>query len=199
MCSKSYEEYISGTFEVSRSTIIHTVYSTFLELNTNSKRIEILEPYRFSLKSQIQMFQGDSLDIIKKQRSIIKQRIIIGINACTRELESRVKAMNESVSCSADLLVLGTDIQPASMIAHTPTLAIQMSQRVPIFALPGTSPSEELGTILGTKNVSCLLFLSRPLEERKFEDEEEKVHKALDSFIEYFLAKLKSIESHPEK
>lgn len=171
-----------------------------MELNTNSKRIEILERYRFSLKSQIQMFEGDSLDIIKKQRSIIKQRIIIGINACTRELESRVKATNESVSSSsADLLVLGTDIQPPTMIAHIPTLAIQMTQRVPIFALPGISPSEELGTLLGTKNVSCLLFLSRPLEERIFEDEEEKVHKALDSFIEYFLAKLKSIESHPEK
>jgi ribosomal protein L7Ae-like RNA K-turn-binding protein len=155
-------------------------------------KIEILERFQFYLKSQASKgYDGDEAlgSAISKQRLIVKQRILIGINACTRALEVRKKSCQST--SSALLLILGTDIQPTCIAAHVSSLAKQMSQPVPIFVLPGISPSKELGAVLGTKNASCILFLSRPQSEgRELDDDEESVHQTVDSFIAYFRSKI---------
>jgi ribosomal protein L7Ae-like RNA K-turn-binding protein len=165
-------------------------------------QVEILKRYRYSLSSQIRIFEEDDEDIIrtiKRDRSILQQRIKIGINSCTRVLEALLRQNENDTSIegtkqTAMLLVLTTDIKPPTIQAHLPVLASQVSPPVPIMLLSGSSSSSEFGKLLGTKNVSAVVFLSQNRAEDDQatvrEEETKQVHFAVDSFVDYVRRKI---------
>jgi ribosomal protein L7Ae-like RNA K-turn-binding protein len=145
---------------------------------------EILKPFRFTLSSQLQILEGESLEQVKQRRSLLQHRMVCGINAVTRMLEAAIYSKGPVPL----LLVLTTDVYP-SVTAHLPILAQQI--RVPILLLPGVQSSAELGKLLGTKNVAALAFVSHH-DVCKMNDDEGKVHAAVDSLANFVRGKLAS-------
>jgi ribosomal protein L7Ae-like RNA K-turn-binding protein len=92
--------------------------------------------------------------------AILKRRIVMGTNECTRALENSTSGKVPRPS----LIVLARDIYPPTILAHVPVLAASHSKSpdssVPILLLPGKA-SKELGDLFGTKHVSVLLFLPK--------------------------------------
>jgi hypothetical protein len=171
------------------------------ELFLERFQIEIVNRFRYTLSSQIRLLhENDSIEAIKKYRSVLKKRVLVGINACTRHFEWCLKVMetdcNNMKSSPLEerplLLVLATDVMPPTIMAHLPVLANRFSPPIQIFLLPGKSSSIDLGKILGTKKVAALLFTSQRNifvdDELKMNDD--RVHRAVDSFVEFMLQKL---------
>jgi ribosomal protein L7Ae-like RNA K-turn-binding protein len=143
---------------------------------------EIVSRYQFSLSSQLRGDDPSSLQEVKSRRTVLKQRILVGTNACTRALESAVF----SKGLSPLLLVVAADLHPPTILAHIPVLAKQT--RVPILLLPGRA-SFELGKALGTKKVAILCFQPHvPVHEAT--EAEEEVNGSVDSFVDFMLQKL---------
>jgi ribosomal protein L7Ae-like RNA K-turn-binding protein len=146
---------------------------------------EIVSRFQFSLSSQLRGDDPTSLQDVKSRRTVLKQRILVGTNACTRALES---AVYSSKGLSPLLLIVAADLNPPTILAHIPVLAKQT--HVPILLLPGRA-SFELGKALGTKKVAILCFQPHePVDEAT--EAEEEVHGAVDSFVEFMLQKLQA-------
>jgi hypothetical protein len=136
---------------------------------------------------------GNDNDPVQSQRRLqrlLRRRIAIGVNECTRALESAVgrqqrgcgsawnhripeptMAMNETAvtvndgveSFEAPLLVVvaAEGMRPSPLpMVHIPLLAKELN--VPLLLLPESSTRRELGRLLGIKSASILTFLSRP-------------------------------------
>jgi ribosomal protein L7Ae-like RNA K-turn-binding protein len=143
---------------------------------------EIVGRFQFSLSSQLRVDGPSSLQDVKSRRTVLKQRILVGTNACTRALEAAVYSKG---SCPM-LLVLAADLNPPTILAHIPVLAKQT--RVPILLLPGRA-SIELGKALGAKKVAILCFQPHvPVYQGTLVEQE--VHGAVDSFVDFMLQKL---------
>ena len=145
---------------------------------------EILEPFHFSLSSQLQVDNATaSLNDMKQCRSILKQRILVGTNACTRALE----AACAHKGTPPRLLVVASDVTPATILVHVMVLCHQ--HQIPILVLPGPATSIELGQLLGTKKVSILAFLPHagvyPGTTLQCH-----VHAAVDSFVDFVKSKI---------
>jgi ribosomal protein L7Ae-like RNA K-turn-binding protein len=104
-------------------------------------------------------------------KALVKSRIKLGTNECTRALES--------TGTKAELIILCRDLHPPTILAHIPYLAKNTS----IFLLPGRA-SFELGKVLGTKKVAIMVFLQRP------EDASEQEHDRIDSLVAFLKQKI---------
>jgi len=142
---------------------------------------EVLEPFHFSLSSQLQVDPNTSLVDTKQCRSILKQRIIVGTNACTRVLEAACTQRGTPPR----LVVLTTDTPP-TILVHVPVLCQQ--HQIPMLLLGGPA-SLELGKVLGTKKVGIFAFSPHagvypgtPLQCN--------VHSAVDSFVDFVQSKI---------
>jgi hypothetical protein len=122
-------------------------------------------------------------------RALLRRRIAIGLNECTRALESAVgrqrrtrgetltnrgcqepanTTMNqtdEALDVEFDggpllVVVAAEGMRPSPLpVVHIPVLASELS--IPLLLLPEPSTRRELGRILGIKSASVLTFLSR--------------------------------------
>jgi len=108
------------------------------------------------------------------ERSVVDHRMVIGTNQCTRALET-----NRVVT----LLLVCRDIHPPTMLAHVLTY-----DKVPVLMLPGRS-TLELGQALGIRKAAIVAFLQRATDE-KDQEEIDKYHDMIDSFIEFAKSKL---------
>jgi hypothetical protein len=122
-------------------------------------------------------------------RELLRRRIAIGLNECTRALESAVgrqrrtsgtalerrcqeaskTTMNETGKVSDVefdgvpllIVVAAEGMRPSPLpVVHIPVLASELS--IPLLLLPESSTRRELGRILGIKSASVLAFLSQP-------------------------------------
>ena len=144
---------------------------------------------------------------------IAKSRIVVGTNSCTRAMETLISSQSQQlkhddsnsnnnkdnspspvtvtvttvVSNRPLLCILARDIRPPSIMAHIPYLCHLM--KVPILLLPGKA-SHELGSILGGKKVSVMLFTESSSSDG--DDADERCHKLMDSFITFAKGKLPS-------
>jgi ribosomal protein L7Ae-like RNA K-turn-binding protein len=109
------------------------------------------------------------------KRKLLKARLLVGTNQCSRALE----AAQAGTSPIPSLMVLSRDIYPPTMLAHAPVLACKLS--IPLLLLPGKA-SSELGKVLGTKKTSIMLFLPSK--------ESGDALRAIDSFIEFVIQQI---------
>jgi ribosomal protein L7Ae-like RNA K-turn-binding protein len=151
---------------------------------------EILVRFHYSLSNQMLVEPPSSLEDVMSQRTVLKKRILVGTNACTRALEAAVYGKGSSPL----LLVLAADLNPPTILAHTPVLAKQT--RVPILLLPGLA-SAELGKALGTKKVAIMCFQPHvPIYRGDLVERD--VHGAVDSFVDFMLQKLQGKPKHQD-
>lgn len=115
---------------------------------------------------------------------LLKMRMIVGTNQCTRALESAMAGAGPAPA----LVVLAKDLHPPTILAHILLLAKQ--KVAPILLLPGRA-SVELGKILGTKKVGIFIMLPSVAADKE-SDIRSGYHKDIDSFIEFVKAKLLS-------
>jgi ribosomal protein L7Ae-like RNA K-turn-binding protein len=157
---------------------------------------EIRDRFCFSLSSQLLVDPGSNRPLydIELWRGILKGRIAFGDNAVTRILE----AASYQETQAPQLIVMATDLQPPTQLAHIPILCRQLATcrhvHIPLMLLPGPS-SLELGKLLGTRRVSVLAFMPRykgndsmDLEERR-DHADAYVHDAVDSFVAFICSK----------
>ena len=126
---------------------------------------------------------------------------MIGINQCTRALESACKQRNQQSDQGAEsnaaasvpsLVLLARDVRPATIVAHISIYAHILG--IPTLVLPGKA-SAELGAAVGIRSVAAAIFLSSPGEEEMPGDEQKKrewrdAHIEVDSFVRYALSKI---------
>jgi hypothetical protein len=114
-------------------------------------------------------------------RCLLRKRIIVGVNECTRVLESAVStALRDGTRGSGDqspaalsahparagfccqprlIVVAAEGMRPSPLaLTHIPVLADQLD--VPVLLLPDLSTRQELGRLLRIKSASILMFLS---------------------------------------
>jgi ribosomal protein L7Ae-like RNA K-turn-binding protein len=149
---------------------------------------EICKPFHFSLKvpradrpkiqkngKMISLPRGKATGtkIEDPIKALVKSRIKIGTNECTRALESKSVTMPE-------LIILARDVHPPTILAHIPYLAKNTS----ILLLPGRA-SFELGKVLGAKKVAIMVFLQRPKDTT-----EQQEHDRIDSIVAFLKQKI---------
>lgn len=140
-------------------------------------RKEIVEPFQFSLNSQLQIRPGESVLEAKERRKLIKSRILVGISVCSKALSAK---NDSSAPTFLDLLVVSSDYQPAHFAAHLPLLAHQ--RQVPLLLLP--EASNELGTLLGIRRAGVVAF-TRPPADTSGEEGVQDIHDAVTSFVAF--------------
>ena len=113
--------------------------------------------------------------------TLLRSRMVFGVNQCTRALETTLTATIPT------LLIVGRDLYPPNILSHIPLLARETN--TPILLLPGNA-SVELGAALGTKKIGILLFLSRNKGDEELSAEDLKLHALIDSFIDFAKSKL---------
>lgn len=149
---------------------------------------EVVIPFRYSLSSQLQI--DTNLEDAMRRRELLKQRIPVGTNACTRVLEA---ASYEKGPAPILLVVAAEGIKPPTMLLHIPVLARQL--RVPLLLLPGEASAEELGKLLGIKRVAILAFLPHINIYREGTPAvEAELHSAVNSFVEFVRTKVPGCE-----
>eukprot|EP00578_Thalassiosira_sp_NH16_P013783 CAMPEP_0181120296 /NCGR_PEP_ID=MMETSP1071-20121207/24079_1 /TAXON_ID=35127 /ORGANISM="Thalassiosira sp., Strain NH16" /LENGTH=197 /DNA_ID=CAMNT_0023204939 /DNA_START=75 /DNA_END=665 /DNA_ORIENTATION=+ len=107
---------------------------------------------------------AEAAKAMETAESVVRSRFIVGINQCTRMLESVFKHRNEGQQQNAGLpllILLARDVRPASIIAHISIYARLLN--IPILILPGKA-SVELGKAVGIRSVAAAAFLSSPGE-----------------------------------
>jgi hypothetical protein len=112
-------------------------------------------------------------------RELLRRRISIGLNECTRALESAalIRRCREASKTTMDekgealdvefdggplLVVVAVEgMRPSPLpVVHIPVLASELN--IPLLLLPESSTRRDLGRILGIKSASVVAFLSRP-------------------------------------
>ena len=113
------------------------------------------------------------------------------INAASKSTDDSLNAEINSSARRPSLCILSRDIRPTTILAHIPFFCQQVG--VPILLLPGRA-SKDLGSMLGGKNASVLLFTERS---RSDDDDDgtsskdnKKSHDLIDSFIEFAKEKI---------
>jgi len=158
--------------------------------------------------------KGTVDQLMNTAESVVRSRFIVGINRCTRILESAIqqqKQQNHSISNPAthskpSLILLARDVRPATILAHISLYAHLL--KIPICILPGKA-SLELGKAVGVRSVIAAVFLSSSSssccdgeeegaaamivsKEENLEKEREwkEVQNDVDSFVKYVISKI---------
>jgi len=133
--------------------------------------------------------------------SVVRSRFIVGINQCTRTLESAYKHKKEGQQQSGStpnpipsLILLARDVRPATILAHISLYANLLN--IPTLILPGKA-SLELGKAVGIRSVAVAAFVpsergegaSMP-EEKQKQREWKETQNDVDSFIKYVVSKI---------
>jgi hypothetical protein len=155
-------------------------------------------------------------------RQLLRQRIVVGVNECTRILElassSAVEADNprrdsrhrlipcsqhehpDGAVCLPPLLIVvaadGTRQSSPVTMTHIPVLADRLD--IPVLLLPDPSSRKELGSLLGIKSASIVVFLppsSKPPSESASVESASSRQVAqaeadLDSFVDFLRNKV---------
>jgi ribosomal protein L30E len=189
------------------SNVLRTPVATLLtkDIFMDRFRKEILHPFRFTLSSQLQVMDGESLEEVKERRALLRQRIIVGINAVTRALELAVAATKPTtISCDAAanaavdnaplLVVLSTDVPP-TVTMQIPIMAKQLG--VPVLLLPGMQTSHELGKLLGIRTVAAIAIVAgihknETMCKSTTKKTSDHVNKAVDSFAAFMIGKVET-------
>ena len=129
---------------------------------------------------------------------VVKKRLIVGVNQCTRALEAAAK--NET--CKPSLVLLSRDVRPPTILAHIPILCQQMD--IPAVVLPGRA-SAELGKAVGGRSVAVAVLLPRSTDNEEPEkktatsvgdgpsaSEIQECHRRIDSYVKFALSKIPS-------
>ena len=128
---------------------------------------------------------------------VVKRRLIVGVNQCTRALEAA--ARNET--CKPSLVLLSRDVRPPTILAHIPILCRQMD--IPAVVLPGRA-SVELGKAVGGRSVAVAVLLPRSTDDEKEKktaasdgdgpsaSQIQECHRRIDSYVKFALSKIPS-------
>lgn len=130
-------------------------------------------------------------DVSDPPKTLLRSRLKIGTNECTRALEAAVGGVGSAPS----LIILAKGVHPPNILAHIPYLAKAVG--TPIMMLPGRA-SYEMGKTLGAKKVAILLFLPRVVvlndSEAAVEEtlcvKQEAEHARIDSFVDFIKSKI---------
>mmetsp|Transcript_494 Transcript_494/g.1495 ORF Transcript_494/g.1495 Transcript_494/m.1495 type:complete len:243 (-) Transcript_494:967-1695(-) len=125
--------------------------------------------------------------------SVVRTRLLVGSNACTRALESAAGRRRGAPPPS--LAVLARDVRPPTAMSHIPALCRDVG--TPLLLLPGKA-SVELGRALGARSAAALIFLPRPKDygEKKVKEgggmskDDRICHRGIDSFVQYAKSKI---------
>ena len=161
---------------------------------------EILIPFQFTLSRNKSNAQEDTDSC---RTNILRQRMLVGTNQCTRALEAKI--MSQSTDSVPILVVMARDIYPPTILSHIPVLVDQLNRRrnddhaakkisLPILLLPGRA-SSEMGALLGTKKVAILVFLSKSTT-RDDDKEAATWHHRIDSLVTFIRDKLEQETSN---
>jgi len=127
--------------------------------------------------------------------SIVKSRLVVGTNQCTRALERAVARRNNPDEIDdvvmPSLIFLARDVRPPTILAHIPVLARVLD--IPIMLLPGKA-SSDMGKSLGANKVSILVFLSCSprIATHEMVQKIQDCHSGIDSYIEFAKSKAPS-------
>jgi ribosomal protein L7Ae-like RNA K-turn-binding protein len=189
------------------SNVLRTPVAALLtkDIFVDRFRKEILQPFRFTLSSQLQVMDGESLEDVKERRTLLRQRILVGINGVTRALELAVAATKPrttssdiAVSAALDnaplLIVLSTDVPP-TVTMQIPILAKQLG--VPVLLLPGMQTSHELGELLGIRTVAAMAIVPNihnmeTMCKSTTMKTADHVNNAVDSFAAFMIGKVET-------
>ena len=131
---------------------------------------------------------------------VVKKRLIVGVNQCTRALEAAANNTTRKPS----LVLLSRDVRPPTIVAHIPVLCRQMD--IPTVVLPGRA-SVELGKAVGGRSVAVAMFLPRSTATDDEEKEKtapacdgdgpstsqiQECHRRIDSYVKFALSKIPS-------
>ena len=128
---------------------------------------------------------------------VVKKRLIVGVNQCTRALE----AAASNRTCKPSLVLLSRDVRPPTILAHIPILCRQMD--IPAVVLPGRA-SVELGKAVGGRSVAVAVFLPRSTDDEEEEktatsngdgpnaSQMQECHRRIDSYVKFALSKVPS-------
>ncbi|KAL3783253.1 hypothetical protein ACHAWO_013345 [Cyclotella atomus] len=126
--------------------------------------------------------------------TVVRSRLIIGINQCTQMLEKVLQQKKQNKFISSEhtmpsLIILTRDARPATIFSHIPIYAHLL--KIPILILPGKA-SVELGRLLGLKSIAALVFLSSGSKVRGESTDEEAsgAHTDVDSFVNFVISKI---------
>jgi len=175
----------------SSSRWIRTPVATPLtqELFLDRLQKEIVTPFQFSLSSQIRLLsQDDTVPAAKERRRWIQSRLRVGGNACAQALE-QAACDNSNNNQAPTLLVLTSSTSTPSTVAQSILPALAHRAGTPVLLLSSGS-STELGRLLGIRRVSALAFVPAPPDCAARSEEEQRVHAAVDSFVEFGRSKV---------
>lgn len=111
-------------------------------------------------------------------KRLVRSRVKIGTNECTRALEQDALAPL--------FIVLARDVHPPTILSHIPLIA--RKRKTPIALLPGRAAAD-LGKVLGIKRAAIVLFRAR--EPGDGDDKETaELHGLIDSFVDFAKTKL---------
>ena len=124
----------------------------------------------------------------------------IGINQCTRILESAFQQQKEqqpqpgsTPTPIPSLILLSRDVRPATIIAHISLYANLL--KIPTLILPGKA-SIELGKAVGVRSVAAAVFLSSCREGVSMSEDKQngrewkETQNDVDSFVKYVISKI---------
>lgn len=125
--------------------------------------------------------------------ALLRSRMVLGVNQCTRVLESTLLRSRSTTSPASilpgtpALILLGRDLYPPNILSHIPLMAQETN--TPILLLPGNA-SIELGTVLGIQRAGIVLFRRNANGNDELSTEDAKRHAQIDSFIDFVKSKL---------
>lgn len=166
---------------------------------------EIINRFQFSLSVSKKEIAASLSSSNNSKRLLLKQRLKIGTNPCTRILEKAAMAVSKNADDKnkvdgiiiPSLIVMARDIYPPTILSHIPILAKQV--KTPILLLGGQA-SIELGKMLGTKRVSILLFVPPNRKNKEISDLlDARLHDDIDSFIQFVLRNILDLTSSSTK
>jgi Ribosomal protein HS6-type (S12/L30/L7a) len=188
--------------EVEKSIIIERFVSEIAQkfhftLSRSAKR-----PRLTSIKCHQEQSQRQEKEL--QMTEFAKSRITVGTNSCTRLIEKLYSCKAEEssnnggkdsnvadtsgshINCSVSLCILSRDVRPATILSHIPYFCHLM--RIPVLLLPGKA-SLELGSALGTKKVSVIMFKTK--SQSCIDDlHEKKWQQQYDSYVNFVKNKI---------
>jgi hypothetical protein len=142
---------------------------------------EIVERLQFSLSS------SSSSLVHSYRHDVLKQRIRIGTNTCSRVLEA---ACYRNGPVPLLVVVAAEDLSPVTPLVNIPVLTDQL--KVPLLLLPG-SACFELGRTLRVSKVSIIIFMPSDTINgcsEKLERDDSSDRQMVDSFVDFVISKI---------
>jgi hypothetical protein len=142
---------------------------------------EIVDRFQYSLgKKQPLVSQVSSPFDVNQENAVLQQRVVVGINACTKVLHI------SQTSKRPPLLVVVCD---TTLATHLPIMAA--ASHCPIFLLPADAQIQ-MGQLLGIRRASTLILTRHDASEQQtpMSPCDKDVHDAVDSFAEFVRNKL---------